>query len=339
MRASRYSDLRRSAMVNRILTVALFAFALLIPPSARAVALDELEPMLSSNTRLMVFTPHPDDESLGAGGLIQRVLSEGGRVKVVFVTSGNGFSEGVEKERHRSHPTAVDFLKYGKEREGEAIRAMGILGVKRKDINFLGFPDAVLSNLIAKFPSDPFAYTSPFTLVNHPPATDIVVRHTYYSGRDLTKELMWVLADFRPNLVATTPTGGQHPDHCATYYFVAKALMEMGKKDPAIKPKVLNFVIHFRHWPMDTTAGSCLNPPEGFPDKAHEKEVKWLSLSLSTKEEETKREAIRQYHSQMVIMDSYMFSFVRPNEIFMVERQWPAKETEEMPWCAEGVLN
>jgi len=46
------------------------------------------------DTRLLIFSPHPDDESLRAAGLIQRVLKEGGKVKVVFMTNGDGFPEG-----------------------------------------------------------------------------------------------------------------------------------------------------------------------------------------------------------------------------------------------------
>jgi LmbE family N-acetylglucosaminyl deacetylase len=211
--------------------------------------------------------------------------------------------------------------------------------LKRKDVIFLGFPDAVLSNLIEKYPSGPWTYTSPFTLVNHPPAPDVILRHTDYNGRSVIKEIMWELADFRPNLVATTPSAGQHPDHCATHYFVAKALKEMGRKDSTIKPKVLAFLIHFRHWPMDTAAGSCLNPPEGFPNKAHERQIEWLSLSLSPEESETKHQAILQYHTQMLDMGNYMLSFVRPNELFMVEHPESADEMQEIPWCEKGVLN
>ena len=74
-------------------------------PTAYAHGADapqRLEPFLTKNTRLMVFSPHPDDETLAAGGLIQRVLSLGGSVKVVFMTSGDGFPEGVEKENRYS---------------------------------------------------------------------------------------------------------------------------------------------------------------------------------------------------------------------------------------------
>lgn len=40
--------------------------------------------------RALIIAPHPDDETLAAGGLIKSVLSRGGQVKVVMVTNGDG---------------------------------------------------------------------------------------------------------------------------------------------------------------------------------------------------------------------------------------------------------
>src|SRR6266508_4539922 len=97
---------------NRFL-FCLLAGALLLAPCAQGKPLQPLEALLSQNTRLMVFSPHPDDETLGAGGLIQRVLRVGGAVKVVFMTSGDGFPEGVELEERIAHPTAQDYREYG----------------------------------------------------------------------------------------------------------------------------------------------------------------------------------------------------------------------------------
>ena len=42
-------------------------------------------------TRLLVVAPHPDDETLGAGGLMERVHESGGRVNVVYLTDGDGY--------------------------------------------------------------------------------------------------------------------------------------------------------------------------------------------------------------------------------------------------------
>lgn len=69
-------------MVRGALMTAVFAIEIIGVRCAQAMEPQALEPLLSPQTRLMLFSPHPDDESLGASGLIQRVLSIGGKVKV-----------------------------------------------------------------------------------------------------------------------------------------------------------------------------------------------------------------------------------------------------------------
>ena len=44
-------------------------------------------PSLGIGMRLLVVAPHPDDEALMAGGLMQKVLASGGEVKIVFLTN------------------------------------------------------------------------------------------------------------------------------------------------------------------------------------------------------------------------------------------------------------
>jgi N-acetylglucosamine malate deacetylase 1 len=66
---------------------------------------------------ILVLSPHPDDESLGAGGSIIRHSDEGDTVHVVFVTSG-------ERGGHGRDPTETTRV-----REGEARVAARILGV------------------------------------------------------------------------------------------------------------------------------------------------------------------------------------------------------------------
>src|SRR5262249_9852030 len=43
---------------------------------------------LSANERLLVFAPHPDDDVLACGGLLQRAAAALAAVGVVFVTDG-----------------------------------------------------------------------------------------------------------------------------------------------------------------------------------------------------------------------------------------------------------
>jgi len=94
--------------------------------------------------RLLVIAPHPDDETLGAGGLIQRVLSAHGTVRVVLVTAGDGYVEAVRYETGRLRPRAPVYVAYGERRLREARAAGRKLGGDRVRLGLLGFPDGGL---------------------------------------------------------------------------------------------------------------------------------------------------------------------------------------------------
>ena len=77
--------------------------------------------------RLLVIAPHPDDETIGAGGLIQRVHAGGGEVRVVLITAGDGFVEAVAHETGTPQPRPSVFIAYGEERLREARAAVRTL--------------------------------------------------------------------------------------------------------------------------------------------------------------------------------------------------------------------
>ncbi len=294
-----------------------FIVLVLAPAGARAEAPLPVPLPILRDTRLLVFSTHPDDESLGAAGLIQRVLKAGGRVQVVFMTNGDGFPEGVEEEDHIARPTAKDYRRYGAERRVEAVAATRRLGIKTGAVIFLGFPDGGLSCLRCQYLTGPAAYRSPFTLENCPPASECLIPRTNYTGRDLTREIERVLTRFQPNLIATTAPEDEHPDHSATYFFVQQALHDVRQTQPQINPQVLGFLVHFGQWPLAQEAGtgSRLHPPAGFPDKG----ARWVNLALTPQEALTKRRALLEYHSQMLVMGRYLLSFARSNELFLRE--------------------
>ena len=41
-----------------------------------------IEPLIDDSERILIFAPHPDDETLSCGGTIQKALSQGKTVKV-----------------------------------------------------------------------------------------------------------------------------------------------------------------------------------------------------------------------------------------------------------------
>ena len=86
----------------------------------------------------LVLAPHPDDESLGCGGLIQYLVSQNEQVYVCLVTSGDA-----------SHPNSIKYAaeKLADLREKEAIAACKFLGIDATHIIFLRAPDSLLENL------------------------------------------------------------------------------------------------------------------------------------------------------------------------------------------------
>jgi LmbE family N-acetylglucosaminyl deacetylase len=264
----------------------------------------------------MVFSPHPDDESLGAAGLIQRVIKTGGSVRVVFLTNGDGFPEAVEMGGHISNPTAKDFREYGEDRMGESVKALGVLGMKESEVIFLRFPDGGLSALRSKPRGKKEAYTSPTTRENRPSALSIVVPQAAYTGEGLQMEIERVFSDFRPNMLATSAPEDTHPDHASSYFFVKQAWKHLNKEHPEFKPTWLIYLIHYGEWPIAQGAGtgSKLNPPEDHPHRSQ-----WIPLPLTAGEVAAKRKALLEYQTQMIVMGRYLLSFARSNELFRID--------------------
>jgi len=46
-------------------------------------------PTLNSDDRIMVLAPHPDDESIGCGGIIQQAVAMKLPVRIVWLTNGD----------------------------------------------------------------------------------------------------------------------------------------------------------------------------------------------------------------------------------------------------------
>jgi LmbE family N-acetylglucosaminyl deacetylase/glycosyltransferase involved in cell wall biosynthesis len=103
--------------------------------------------------RVLVFAPHPDDETLGCGGTIAKLVNAGAAVKVVLASLGE-----------QGYPQGVDPAQAGEIRKLEFIAAMSVLGVT--DIVFYSEPDAHFkpSDALAKQLNDSLSSFSPHWL-------------------------------------------------------------------------------------------------------------------------------------------------------------------------------
>jgi len=84
----------------------------------------------------LIIAPHPDDETIGAYGLIRSLKTQGARVRIIVVADGAA-----------SHPDSARWPRprLVAERRRETRRAMRQIGVPAGDIRFLGLPDGQLA--------------------------------------------------------------------------------------------------------------------------------------------------------------------------------------------------
>ena len=83
--------------------------------------------------KVLVVAPHPDDETLGCGGLISLLAQNGSAFYIVFVTDGSA-----SHRNSRAWPPA----RLAAQREQEARNALACLGIPNAALLFLRLPDA-----------------------------------------------------------------------------------------------------------------------------------------------------------------------------------------------------
>lgn len=138
----------------------------------------------------IVIAPHPDDESLGCGGMIAMKRAAGLVVRIVFLTDGGKLPENSSSlHGDREH-------EYVALRRREALQAVGRLGVNPDDVEFLEYMDGHLANL------------------------------TSASRNELIKKLGDILRSHRPCEVYVPHRRDCHPDHEAAYDLILNAIGE-----------------------------------------------------------------------------------------------------------------
>lgn len=175
----------------------------------QALKVDEL--LRRPGARLLVLAPHPDDESLAAGGLIQRAYALGADVRVLLLTDGDNNPWPQRWLERRFVIDAAARHRWGERRRGEVRRALAGLGVPERALLALGWPDmGITARLCADFES----------------------------ARDA---LATRLTSCAPTLIAAPTLDDRHPDHSA-----ARVLLELVLADIPVRPPVLGYLVHGR---------------------------------------------------------------------------------------------
>ena len=288
--------------LNRTRLTALLTMSTLLASGASAAAL----PPIDSATSLLVVSPHPDDETLCCGGVIQRVLHAGGRVSVVWITSGDGARIDLLLVTRSLFPAPARARELGEQRMGEARNATARLGLERTAQLFLGYPDGGLEQLLGAHRAT--AYTSPTTGVAAVPYADALYPGHPYTGEALERDFLAVLEHVQPTLILAPSELDSHPDHRAAGLLTQLALARLARA-----PTVRYWIVHGGEgWPAPRALLPGL-PLTAAPLAASRAPA---AFGLEPAEEDRKLYALQAYQTQLRVMAPFLLAFVRSNELF-----------------------
>lgn len=177
---------------------------------------------LSPLDRVLIFAPHPDDEALGCGGLIQQAVALGAQVRVIFQTDGDNNPWPQRYVEQRWTIDASCRQRWGARRRLEAVRSLQTLGLQSDAAVFFGLPDQGLTGLWQQ-------------------------KDAQALGLHVSE-----LQTFRPTLLVVPSQDDNHPDHGASYDLIQEAMRRAGMDLPQWA-----YLIH-RRWLCPEAAGLTL---------------------------------------------------------------------------------
>lgn len=159
--------------------------------------------------RLLVLAPHPDDETLATGNLIQSALAAGACVRVIVATDGdnNPWPQRLLEKRWRIDADAR--RRWGARRRNEAAKALVTLGVSAGDIRHYGWADQGLTSLLMR-------------------------------DAQCEDRLAAEIVDFAPTLLVAPSLADRHPDHSALRVMLELALT----RTSFAASRRLGFIVH-----------------------------------------------------------------------------------------------
>ena len=163
----------------------------------------------SARTRLLVVAPHPDDETIANGLLIQRVRAAGGEVGIVLLTDGDNNPWPQRWMERRLYIDADGRRRWGARRHAELLLAMQRLGLPASALQQLHWPDLGVTCRLLSAP------------------------------RAAVAALTAAITAFRPDVVVAPAMGDRHPDHGSAHVLVRLALAPMPSA-----PTLLTYMVH-----------------------------------------------------------------------------------------------
>jgi LmbE family N-acetylglucosaminyl deacetylase len=179
--------------------------------------------------RILLFTPHPDDESLAAGGLVQAALGQGARVDIVQVTDGDNNPWPQRWLERRLFIGAEARRRWGLRRRAEVKAALGELGLPATALQCLGWPDMGVTACLRD---------------------GGVAAIDAFAAR---------IAAASADVIVLPALGDRHPDHSACHVLVRLALARLQAASRPLPSSCLEYLVHGRDGDAGTRVDIALD--------------------------------------------------------------------------------
>jgi LmbE family N-acetylglucosaminyl deacetylase len=308
----------------RLLSARFAALLLLLAIGRRsAAAVPPARLDFAPTDRILVLAPHPDDEVLGCGGVLQRAVARGIPAEVAFLTYGD--SNAWSFLTYRLHPVVEPSAvrKMGEVRRQEALAAAAVLGIGAERLTFLGYPDAGTLDLwTSRWGAARPPGHGPFTRARAVPYPTALRPGAPYRGEEVLADLEALIARFRPTQVFVSHPADHHPDHAALYLFTRVALWDLAGE---VKATLHPYLVHFPGWPAPG-----YRPAEpASPPLALATAEAWQSWGLTPGEVAVKRQALAAHRSQWRSGERHLLPFARATELTTeITGELPADEPQ-----------
>jgi LmbE family N-acetylglucosaminyl deacetylase len=275
-----------------------------------------LIPQPRADQRILVLSPHCDDETLGAGELIADARRSGAEVRIAFLTNGDGFRVAASRTLGEVKVEPADFVRFAEVRQQEALRAARELGVPDNDVLFFGYPDRGLKPMWETNWDEQHLYRSAYTGHVRSPYAYSYTPHAPYCGASLVADLSRAMREFKPTDILVTHPADDHPDHGIAAAYVQAALRECERTGEAWarSAHLRYYIVHRGDWPLPQGLypSRPLAPPPGLVAL----DTNWSIYPASSEARIAKAHALDQYESQLGVSGRFLRSFQRINEVF-----------------------
>jgi LmbE family N-acetylglucosaminyl deacetylase len=187
----------------------------------------------TDNKRILVVSPHEDDETLACAGIIKGGIENGKDVRLLLVTNG-------------------DYKGSAEVRIKETIAAMTRLGLKKDKIYYLGYGDWGVINELYYNKKNPLkikcSTTGNLQTYGIPNIIDdyrylLSGTHSTSCRESVLSDITSVIDTFKPTDIYMPSAFEMHPDHKATGLFVTEAILNIKKKTD-YSPMVHEYLIY-----------------------------------------------------------------------------------------------